>query len=188
MIFYDFCGWFLIFYTQSVGIALNYTFSVVGMIAIGGSVWSMAKKCGQSNVTVAKNFGIIFAIQLLSVLLAIGLNLAMAAFLDAVGSPLVWYGNSWSILGLYICPTLFGLALLPSLYLEHTRKEILSLNAKSQLFAHANCIVMILFTIGSTAMGLRSSYIFMLGTFFHTICITLNLLTMFQNKREYELL
>ncbi|KAL5289339.1 hypothetical protein ACFFRR_009467 [Megaselia abdita] len=183
VIFYDVLGWFLVFYTKTVGIALNYTFSVIGLIAIGASVWSMAKKCGQSNLTVYKNFGIIFGIQLLSVLLAIGLNFAMAAFMDAVGSPLVWYGNPWSIFGLYICPTLFGLALLPSLYLEHTRKQILSLNAKSQLFAHANCIVMILFTIVLTAMGFRSSYIFMVGTFFHTICIILNLLTMFQNKQ-----
>lgn len=145
----------------------------------------MAKKCGQSNLTVAKNFGIIFAIQLVSVLLAIGLNFAMAAFMDAVGSPLVWYGHPWALFGLYVCPTLFGLALLPSLYLEHTRKEILSLNAKSQLFAHSNCVVMILFTIIGTAMGIRSSYIFMLGVLFHTICIILNLLTMFQNKRKF---
>ncbi|XP_017865425.1 PREDICTED: endoplasmic reticulum metallopeptidase 1 isoform X1 [Drosophila arizonae] len=181
-VFYDFLGWFMIFYTATTNIVINMIVSVIALLAIGVSLYFMSVRSGCSISGVLVRFGIILGIQLVSLGLALGLALLVALFMDGVNRSLSWFTEMWLLLGLYIFPIIFGMSILPALYLERTKKDPLSLGFRVQLFMHSHCICLVLLIIVLTALGIRSAYFIMLCVLFDIVALIVNLVTKWHRK------
>ncbi|XP_037955885.1 endoplasmic reticulum metallopeptidase 1 [Teleopsis dalmanni] len=182
VIFYDFLGWFMVFYNKTVGIVINIIVCIAGLCAIGVSLFFMSARSGLTWKAVLIRFGITFSIQIISLALGTGLSLLVAVFMDGVGCSMTWFTENWILAGLYFCPMFFGMGILPAIYLDRTKTDPLSLGFRIQLFMHCHCLVMILLTIILTAVGIRSSFMFMIAVFFDIIALIVNLLTKWHRK------
>ncbi|XP_034478527.1 endoplasmic reticulum metallopeptidase 1 isoform X2 [Drosophila innubila] len=181
-VFYDFLGWFIIFYTATTSIIINVVISVVALLAIGVSIYFMSVRSGCSLSGVLMRFGIIFGIQLVSLALALGLGLLVALFMDGVDRSMSWFTQMWLIIGLYVFPIIFGMSILPAFYLEKTKKDLLSLGFRVQLFMHSHCVCLVILLITLTALGIRSACFLMLCVFFDIIALIINLVTKWHRK------
>lgn len=139
MIFYDFMGWFIVFYTETTGVIINVVVCLIAVAAIAASLFFMSARSGLTWLAILTRYGISFAIHVVSLCLGGGLTIVVAIFMDGVGSSMTWYTQGWLIIGLYFCPMLFGMAILPSLYLERTKKVVEYLKDR-----HHNAILFLL--------------------------------------------
>lgn len=114
--FFDFLGLFFVYYVESTGIALNLSFAIGGLVMVCVSLWRMSRTTVLSVGDVAAAFSILFLLEIVAFLLALGLPILMAVMFDAGNRSLTYLSNSWLVIGLYICPSLFGLALPFTLY------------------------------------------------------------------------
>ncbi|XP_043066835.1 endoplasmic reticulum metallopeptidase 1 [Drosophila bipectinata] len=181
-IFYDFLGWFMIFYTQTTSIIINVVVAVLALLGIGISIYFMCLRSGCSWKGVLLRFAITFGIQLVSVFLAIGLALLVAVFMDGVNRSMTWFTSSWTIWGLYLSPIIFGLGILPALYLERTKRDPLGLGFRIQLFLHSHCLCLILIMLILTGMSIRSAFLIMVCLVFDIIALIVNLVTKWHRK------
>ncbi|XP_060653125.1 endoplasmic reticulum metallopeptidase 1 isoform X2 [Drosophila nasuta] len=181
-VFYDFLGWFMIFYTETTSVIINSVIGAIALLAIVISLYFMSLRSGCSLVGVLTRFGIVLGIQLVSLALALGLAVLVAVFMDGVDRSLSWFTHMWLIIGLYGFPIIFGMSILPSLYLEKTKKDLLSLGFRVQLFMHSHCICLIILLIALTAMGIRSACFLMICVFFDIIALIVNLVTKWHRK------
>ncbi|XP_064542360.1 endoplasmic reticulum metallopeptidase 1 isoform X1 [Drosophila montana] len=181
-VFYDFLGWFIIFYTATTSIIINSIVSGVALLAIGISVYFMSVRSGCSLSGVLMRFGIILGIQLVSLALAAGLALLVAVFMDAVDRSLSWFTQMWLIIGLYLFPIIFGMSILPALYMEKTKRDPLSLGFRVQLFMHSHCVCLVILIIVLTSIGIRSAYFIMLCVLFDIVALVVNLVTKWHRK------
>lgn len=115
-VFFDFLGLFFVYYVESTGIALNISFAIGGLVMVCVSLWRMSRTTVLSVGDVAVAFGILFLLEIAAFLLALGLPILMAVMYDAGGRSLTYLSSSWLVVGLYICPSLIGLALPVTLY------------------------------------------------------------------------
>lgn len=122
MVFFDFLGKFIIFYTENVGIIINIVVCVIAIIAIGISLYMMAADSAISLKAIFSRLGTSFAVQVVALAVGGGLALLNALFMDAIGSAMSWYSQKWMFVGLYFCPLFFGMGMLPACYLEKSRK------------------------------------------------------------------
>ena len=124
----------MIFYTEDTGVIINIVVCLIALCAIGFSLYFMAARSGLGWPAIFTRFGICFAIQMISLVLAAGLTISEALFLDAVNKSMSWYYSNWLLIGLYFCPMFFGMAILPAVYLEKTKRvcdlKILEKNLK----------------------------------------------------------
>ncbi|EDW72284.2 uncharacterized protein Dwil_GK20844 [Drosophila willistoni] len=181
-IFYDFLGWFIIFYTETISIIVNVIVGVLALLAIGISVYFMSVRSGCSWKGILLRFGITIGIQLVSLMLAFGLAVLVAVFMDAVDRSMSWFSQIWTILGLYLFPIIFGMSILPALYLEKTKRDPLGLGFRIQLFMHAHCISLILIMMIMTGVGIRSAYLVMICVLFDILALIVNLVTKWHRK------
>ncbi|KAH8400838.1 hypothetical protein KR009_001397, partial [Drosophila setifemur] len=184
-IFYDFLGWFMIFYTETTSIVVNVVVAVIALLGIGISVYFMCLRSGCSWKGVLLRFSITFAIQFISLILAVGLAILVAVFMDGVSRSMTWFTSSWTIFGLYLAPIIFGLSILPAVYLEKTKRDPLSLGFRIQLFMHSHCICLILIMLILTGLSIRSAYLIMICVVFDILALIVNLVTKFHRKGEY---
>uniref|UniRef100_A0A1I8NNC2 FXNA-like protease n=1 Tax=Stomoxys calcitrans TaxID=35570 RepID=A0A1I8NNC2_STOCA len=184
VIFYDFLGWFMVFYTQTIGIVINVVVCVIALLAIAVSLFFMHARSGLPMKGVLMRYLTIFAIQIVSLALAAGLTALVAVFMDGVGRPLTWFSETWMLIGLYFCPMFFGMGILPAYYLEKTKKDKLSLGFRIQLFMHSHCLFLIILTIVLTSIGLRSSFMCMMAVLFDIAALIINLITKW-HRRAY---
>ncbi|KAH8258423.1 hypothetical protein KR038_011422, partial [Drosophila bunnanda] len=181
-VFYDFLGWFMIFYTQTTSIIVNVVVALIALLGIGISVYFMCLRSGCSWKGVLLRFSITIAIQFTSLILAIGLALLVAVFMDGVNRSMSWFTSSWTIFGLYLAPILFGMSILPALYLEKTKRDPLGLGFRIQLFMHSHCICLILIMLVLTGLSIRSAYLIMLCVLFDIVALIVNLVTKWHRK------
>lgn len=120
-VFFDYLGWFLVFYSEEDGIIINVIVSLCALISIGLSIWATKKNTEMEWKQILIDFAIIFGLQLLTVIIAFGVAALLALFLDAVGLTLSWYSNNWMLFGLYYCPLFFILGMVPAIYLTKTK-------------------------------------------------------------------
>ena len=120
-VFYDFLGLFIIYYTETVAQIMNACVSVIVIIAIGVSLWRMAAISYISIGNILKTYGLIIVLHIVGLVLAVGLPLALAAIFDSGDQSMSWFTSKWLVIGLYMCPTLFGLAVPSLLYLSFSR-------------------------------------------------------------------
>lgn len=67
-------------------------------------------------------FAVVFMIQLVSIGLAIAILISLASIFDAVSRSMSWYSNMWMVFGLYYCPLMFALGVLPATYVSLRKK------------------------------------------------------------------
>nr|AAL39872.1 LP03135p [Drosophila melanogaster] len=181
-IFYDFLGWFMIFYTETTSIIVNVVVTLLALLGVGISIYFMSLRSGCSWKGVLLRFSISIAIQFVSLILAIGLALLVALFMDGVDRSMSWFTSSWTIFGLYLAPIVFGLSILPALYLEKTKRDPLGLGFRIQLFMHSHCICLIVIMLTLTGLSIRSAYLIMLCILFDIVALIVNLVTKWHRK------
>ena len=130
-----------------------------------------------------KDFGFTIIVQMLSIILGIGLALAMSLIFDATGRSLSWFSSTWLAFGLYLSPMLFGLAIGPASYVTIKKRQYyndlkqnnfdfahgLTLNMHIQLFLHAQGLLLATITIVLTAYEILSAYIFLFALIFYSV-------------------
>uniref|UniRef100_A0AAG5D6A0 FXNA-like protease n=1 Tax=Anopheles atroparvus TaxID=41427 RepID=A0AAG5D6A0_ANOAO len=175
-VFFDFLNWFLVYYPLWASILLNLGLSAVALATIGVSLWLTMRR---TNITLRSlsieclaSGGVI----LLSIVVGAGLSLVLGVILNAVGSSMRWFTQTWLIFGLYITPYLIATSAGPMLYLRFVRKEQLALQTRVQILLHVTCLIYVLILIVLTAMSIRSGYLFTLAILFYTITGLVNLL------------
>ncbi|KAH8400842.1 hypothetical protein KR009_001399 [Drosophila setifemur] len=186
-VYFDFLGWFMLTYTESVSVAINIVVCVAAFLCIGTSVYVMTLDNGaDAPKAVVKRFGIIFLVQTGTVFVACGLTLLVAIFMQGVGLAESWYYGKWMAFGLYFCTLYFAMGLLPSLYIGFTkRKTNMKLDQTIACFMHAHCILLALLCIILTSMAIRSSYFFMISVFFYAITVLVQLILKFTVKKSF---
>ncbi|XP_004535852.1 endoplasmic reticulum metallopeptidase 1 isoform X1 [Ceratitis capitata] len=182
VVFYDFLGWFIIYYSLSTSIIINSVVCVVAFCAIGVSLFFMSARSGLGWLPVLRRYALAFAVQVLSLSLGAAISLTIAVFMDGVGRSMTWYTQTWLICGLYFCPLFFCMGIFPALFLERTKKDPLSLGFRIQLFMHSHCLILILITIALTAFNVRSAFMCMLAVFFDIAALIINLITKWHRK------
>jgi len=177
-VYYDFMGWFMMTYTETTSMAINITVSVAAFVCIGTSVYIMTLDNGSdAPKEVLMRFGIIFLVQAGTLFVACGLTLLVAVFMQGVGLAESWYYGKWMAFGLYFCTLFFVFGILPAIYIGLTkRKTNMKLDQTIACFMHAQCILLALLCIIMTGMGIRSSYFPMVGVFFYTISVLLQII------------
>ncbi|EDV35721.2 uncharacterized protein Dana_GF12331 [Drosophila ananassae] len=187
MVFYDFMGWFMLTYTTSVSMAINIVVSVAALLSIGTSLFIMTLDNGaDAPKAVIKRFGLIFLVQAGTVFGACGLTLLMALFMQGVGLAESWYHGKWMAFGLYFCPLFFATGLLPAFYIQWTkRKTHMKLDQTIACFMHAHCILLVLLCLTLTGLNIRSSYFFMIGIFFYTLSVLVQIVLKLSVKKSY---
>lgn len=150
-----------------------------------------------SYFNMAKQFGIIFVIQLLSLVFGSIIVLLLALIYDAANRSLSWYSNPWFIFGIYMCPLFFGFGVGPSIYLYLYNKRvskkltksqdlddmaILKLGTQVQLFLHAHCLILIFIVLILTIIGIRSAFMLMIGLVFYGLSMFINLFSKLQQR------
>ncbi|ALC42479.1 CG10051 [Drosophila busckii] len=186
-IFFDFLGWFMIVYNESAGIAINIVVSISALICICLSVFMMTKgDAADAPKAVAKRFGIIFVVQLISVAVGWGLTILIAVIMHSAGLGQSWYYHIWMTFGLYFCPMFLGLGLLPAFYIEFTKKKTnMKTNQTIACFMHAHCILIVIICLLMTGLGIRSAFFPMMAIFFYTISIVVQLILKWSLKKSY---
>lgn len=123
-------GWFLIFYSETVGIILNVLISLAGLGACFWSFHTMAQKDGVKLTAVLRRSFYTFFVHVLAVTSATALCFLLAFFMDVIHLPMSWFSHSWLILGLYFCPLFFGFAIIPAIYF-HKTQDVSELHAEN---------------------------------------------------------
>ncbi|XP_058123615.1 endoplasmic reticulum metallopeptidase 1-like [Anopheles ziemanni] len=175
-VFFDFLNWFLVYYPLWASILLNLGLSAVALAAIGVSLWLTMRRTKVSLRSMSIQCLVSVGVILLSILVGVGLSLVLGIILNAVGSSMSWFTQTWLIFGLYITPYLIATSTGPFLFTRFVRNDHLPLQARVQLLLHATCLIYIIILIVLTAMSIRSGYLFTLAILFYTATTLVNLL------------
>ncbi|XP_017474395.1 PREDICTED: endoplasmic reticulum metallopeptidase 1-like isoform X2 [Rhagoletis zephyria] len=149
-VFYDYLGWFVIFYTEQTGVIINITTSVCAVFIICISVYLMSRDDGADTIKqVFIRFSTIVGVQIVTTLVAGGLTFLIAVAIDGIGASECWYSETWLIFGLYFCPMFFAMTLLPAVYMHCTKERLPVLHKfrKSKTFISlfgVTCLVFIM--------------------------------------------
>ncbi|CAD7014592.1 unnamed protein product [Ceratitis capitata] len=184
-VFYDFFGYFVVYYTEATGRILNTCVAVGAVILISISMYLMAADSFVSIGYILRLFLLIFVLHLLGWILAFALPALMATIFDSADQSLTWFTSKWLVLGLYVCPTLLGLSTPTLLYLSISRNDKVSQPYRLQLVDHAHTLILAVICIGLTYVGIRTSYFLMIPLLFHAISMTINMLTTLDKKAYY---
>ncbi|KAL9913118.1 endoplasmic reticulum metallopeptidase 1 isoform 4-T4 [Glossina fuscipes fuscipes] len=179
VVFYDIMGLFLVFYDESMGILLNIA---VSLAAVAACICSTKVIASQVDLTVSeliKHITLTSGAQLLAVIVASVLCLLMALVLDGINVSMSWFTFSWLILGLYFCPALFGMFIIPAMYFRFTRDVRLPIACRVKMLLNCHCILLVLITLTLTICHIRSAFVPMLSVLFYTISLIINLCTGF---------
>uniref|UniRef100_A0A1B0G958 FXNA-like protease n=1 Tax=Glossina morsitans morsitans TaxID=37546 RepID=A0A1B0G958_GLOMM len=98
VVFFDFLGKFIIFYTENVGIIINIVVCVIAIIAIGISLYMMAADSAISLKAIFSRLGTSFAVQVVALAVGGGLALLNALFMDAIGSAMSWIRSAYLLM------------------------------------------------------------------------------------------
>ncbi|XP_068146181.1 endoplasmic reticulum metallopeptidase 1 [Drosophila tropicalis] len=187
MVYYDFVGWFMVAYTESASVAINIVVSICALIAIGLSLYMMTRdNAADAPKALFVRFGVTFLVQLLTIGVACGLTILVAVFMQGVGLAESWYYQIWMTFGLYFCTLFFVMGLLPAFYIGWTKgKTNLKLDQLIACFMHAHCVIMVLICIIATSLGVRSAFLPMIGIFFYTISIIIQVILKLTVKKSF---
>lgn len=139
-------------------------------------------------------FGAIIFIQLISIGLAVGVVILLAFVYDKGLRSMSWYSSPWLIFGIYFCPFFFFLGIAPSLYVMFRKtvrghpinrrihrtisvyisQDIIRQSYFVQMFQHAQCFWLVLLTLALTALGVRSTFVFVMTLIFYSLTTFIN--------------
>ncbi|XP_063704950.1 endoplasmic reticulum metallopeptidase 1-like [Culicoides brevitarsis] len=182
VVFFDFLGLFLIFYSQLTSTIINSILFVVLTLIVSWCVYQFKNSQGMKFSGGILEFIIAIAIQLAGLVLGTGVTMLLAFILDVCGRSMSWYANQWLILGLYFCPFFFCNCLIPYLYIRWREKSDVADSYYVQLAIHAHCTILSIGLAVLTGLKIRSSYILAVSTIFYFGTTLLNVLFDFVNK------
>jgi Peptidase family M28 len=180
-VFFDFLGWFLINYNNTVEIIVNVVVILLGAAGIWLAMVRITTPY-ENKRKIVLEFFLSFAVQLLSVVLGGVLAFVLNLVYFNIGRSMSWYAQPWLIFGLYFCPFVFGMCF-SCLFIQKLRKNLaLSLEHRVQLLLHAHCLLLVLLLTFFTIVRLRSGYMVMLTVLFHSIPVLINAATKLQDR------
>ncbi|XP_044251815.2 endoplasmic reticulum metallopeptidase 1-like [Drosophila takahashii] len=181
-VFFDVLGLFFVSYSESNGKILNY--SVPGVVIILVYI-SLLRMVANSNVTFKKIlcwFALILIVQLVAFVMGLALPLIVAYMFDKYGLTMTYFSTPAISLGLYVCPSLVGLALPSFIYLRMQNNENLTYAQQLQMTLHGHAIILAVIGVALTIYGLRTTYIITWTLVFYVIPLLLNLLTSLHDR------
>uniref|UniRef100_A0A336LFA8 FXNA-like protease n=1 Tax=Culicoides sonorensis TaxID=179676 RepID=A0A336LFA8_CULSO len=182
VVFYDFLGLFLIFYSQLTSTILNSVLFAVLTCIVAWCVYHFKHTQGMKFRSGILEFIIALFIQVLGLLIGAGVAMFIAFLLDVCGRSMSWYSNQWLIFGIYFCPFFFCNAFIPYLYIKWREKSPVSDSYYVQLAIHAHCTILSIGLAVLTGLGIRSSFILAISTMFYFGTTLLNVIFDFVNK------
>ncbi|KAH8254508.1 hypothetical protein KR032_010604, partial [Drosophila birchii] len=181
-VFFDVLGLYLISYTDSIGVILNYSVAAITLILIFVSVWRTASISNASLGNVLCWFILILVLQIIAFVLGLGLPVVVAYMFDKYGLSLTYFSTPALMIGLYICPSLLGLSLPSYIYLRLRKNSKVAFAQQLQLVLHGHAAVLAILAIGITVYGLRSAYVVTWTLIFYIIPLAINLLTTLHDR------
>ncbi|KAH8418650.1 hypothetical protein KR222_008447, partial [Zaprionus bogoriensis] len=182
-IFFDYLGIFFVCYSKETGTIINHSISGSVIIAILISISRMSAISSYSICHVMLRLIILVIVETIALFLGIALPLLIAYYFDSLGLSLTYFNSPWLMLGLYVCPSLFGLSLPIIIYLQCQQQSKLPFMYNVQLGLHGWALVLSILIIGLTSLGIRSVYIITFPLTFYAVALIVNLLTMFHDRR-----
>ncbi|CAD7014588.1 unnamed protein product [Ceratitis capitata] len=184
-VFYDYLGWFMIFYTEDTGIILNITISVCAIVVILSSVFLMTRATDADSIKrVVIRFITIFGVQIATIAVAVGLTFLIAVAIDGIGASECWYSETWLIFGLYFCPMFFVMTFIPAIYIRWTKEGTnMRLDDTLACFMHSHCLILACICLTMTGLSIRSAFFPMIAIFFYTISVVLNIINGLWGKK-----
>ncbi|KAH8348935.1 hypothetical protein KR084_012583, partial [Drosophila pseudotakahashii] len=181
-VFFDVLGLFFVSYSERNGKILNYAVPGIVIILVHISLLRMGAK---SNVTFGKIlccFVPILIVQLVAFVMGLALPLMVAYMFDKYGLSMTYFSTPSLSLGLYVCPSLVGLALPNFVYLRMQKNERLTYAQQLQMTLHGHAIILSVFGVALTLYGLRTTYIITWTLVFYVIPLFFNLLTSLHDR------
>jgi hypothetical protein len=120
-VFFDFLGWFMVYYSTATELAVNIVVTLLGIGGVSFSVYVMVKANGALG-DVLYELGMSVIVQTVSTVLGIALSMLSTFIVNAVGRPMAWFSEPWLIFGIYFCP--FFLGCCGSIFYLHFRKVV----------------------------------------------------------------
>lgn len=185
MVFFDVLGWFIVCYSEQTGLIINIVVCVVFLVTLLAYICNMGHHTGMFRRRIFTKFGILFAIQLATVILSFLVAIFIAWFLDAVSLSMSWFKQTWIIFGLYFCPMFFILGIFPAIYLSYTKEHGLPLAYALQLLMHAHCLILTIVAVTMISFGIRSVFSVVFSIAFYTLSVILNIVTCFHKKSKF---
>ncbi|KAH8401775.1 hypothetical protein KR009_007797, partial [Drosophila setifemur] len=181
-VFFDVLGVFFITYSASFGTTLNYAVAAVTIVLVYVSLLRIAAVSKVTSEQVLNWFVLILVVQLVAFVLGLGLPIVVGYMFDKYGLTLSYFSTPAISLGLYVCPSLVGLALPSYIYLKLQKNENVTYAHQLQMALHAHAVILSVLCAGINYYGLRSTYIFTWTLIFYAIPLALNLLTTLQDR------
>ncbi|XP_060660225.1 endoplasmic reticulum metallopeptidase 1-like [Drosophila nasuta] len=181
-VFFDFLGLYFFNYTEDTGKILNYSAGVVTLLLILVSACRMSAFSNLSCCQVLQRLIILSVVQIIALVFAMGIPLTIAYVIDNFGLSLSYFSATYLIIGLYICPSLFGLSLPTMIYYQLQQNSYVSFTYHLQLGLHSWALIVSGLVLSLTEYGIRSVYILTIILVFYAISLALNLLTTFHDS------
>nr|XP_041633033.1 endoplasmic reticulum metallopeptidase 1-like isoform X2 [Drosophila kikkawai] len=179
-VFFDILGLYFISYSAENGVKLNYAVAGLTLVLVYVSLLRIAAKSNVSSEQVLGWFVLVLVLQLVAFVLGLALPLAVAYGLDKYGFSLSYYATPSLMVGLFVCPSLLGLALPSYIYLK--LQNNVPFAQQVQLGLHGHAVVLAVLGIGITVYGLRTAYLITWTLVFYIIPLVLNLLTTLHDR------
>jgi len=109
---------YLITYSADTGVKLNYAVAAAAIILVYVSLLRIADTSNVSSEQVLSSFILVLVVQVIAFVLGLALPLLVAYGLDKYGYSLSYFATPSLLIGLYVCPSLLGLALPSFIYLK----------------------------------------------------------------------
>lgn len=134
-------------------------------------------------MSVLLEFFLMIGVQLVTIIIASGLLIGLAAFYDAVNRSMSWFSSPWLVFGIYLCPLFFVLGSGPAIYLLIRKKFFnkndqynkLTRSYRVQMLIHANSVLLGTLSIVLTGIMIKTAYLIMLPVAFYTISTIINI-------------
>jgi len=117
-VFFDVLGLFLVSYSAENGKTLNYAVAGVAIILVYVSLLRIADVSNVTPAQVQGWFVLILVLQVIAFVLGLALPIVVAYVFDKYGLSLTYFSTPALSIGLYVCPSLVGLALPSYIYLR----------------------------------------------------------------------
>nr|XP_017000980.2 endoplasmic reticulum metallopeptidase 1-like [Drosophila takahashii] len=181
-VFFDVLGLFFVSYSADSGKTLNYAVAGVAIILVYVSLLRIAEVSSVTSAQVLSWFVLILVLQVVAFVLGLALPVVVAYMFDKYGLSMTYFSTPALSLGLYVCPSLVGLALPSFVYLKLQKNEKLTHAHQLQMALHGHAIVLSILGIAINYYGLRSTYIITWTLVFYVIPLALNLLSTLQDR------
>ncbi|KAH8233793.1 hypothetical protein KR026_012472, partial [Drosophila bipectinata] len=181
-VFFDFLGLFMISYSNTVAVKLNYAVAAVTIVLVYLSLLRIASVAKTTSEHVITWFVLILVVQVVAFVLGVGLPIIVAYVFDKYGLTLTYYSTPILSLGLYVCPCLVGLALPSVIYLKLQKNENLTYVQQLQMALHGHAVVLSILSIALNYYGLRTTYVFTWTLIFYDVPLVLNLISTLHDR------